>query len=707
MTPEEKIIALLKANESGLDFLEIESRLSDEDRLSGRTLRNMLNALSDKRVLYRRRSVSSRGAGAPPLIYQHASYVPRQLTMFDGAELKYETREEVERESVEEIERVRDEKGREAIGELPKNVLEQIAEGHLAQDDVAAAILRHAPGIADADPVLLLLEYADWVVKDINAVIREFFGQIQGNPKKAHVLSERLEMRLAAAKNYFHQFWRLDSLTAGGKQIMYLPTKATDPKSASLDRAAAEKLLATRLDGRQIIELVPVDAARITAAVGTDASVADIYLDHVGGKFMRQDPVAVLNAAAAQHVRADEIGRYQDFDIFPEGLREYEAYPAAKQGLVISPTIREYLPEADFKHTRSAAMELRQYEEDFRVVNGQAVWRPIGDIPSLDGLSNYPMLIFRDGRMLPMVHRIKDFESSSKLYGQIVRNQIASFARVIHHVQNGPSGNIAYAATVKNPQQSWLAPLVFWYLHNKAVTTGGKLVIDADACYNVPFTDTAVSHLLFLGVLNGLPQEATRGKVVLTCRARRRFSDVAFAGEGRPTVPDGARRKPVNENDIESWHAHIVDRLNRAREDGRDLDLDARDYRPFLYLCANVHVAMFYAAPCHLYDPLVYDKSDAHFLLARLEVAGHTRDSSIEREALDAVLSWYGSGGCELDYGHAQDGVEVANPGAIPILVPDVILTAHEAVTFGRDYIGEEVEEALRGLIATLRRSSR
>ncbi len=82
---------------------------------------------------------------------------------------------------------------------------------------------------------------------------------------------------------------------------------------------------------------------------------------------------------------------YQDFDIFPDKLREYEDYNAAVNGLLLSPELMRPLGEEAFKRSQIAAMELRQYSQDFRVSTRNTKWRPVGDISNL----GIPPVIFR------------------------------------------------------------------------------------------------------------------------------------------------------------------------------------------------------------------------------------------------------------------------------------------------------------------------
>ena len=119
---------------------------------------------------------------------------------------------------------------------------------------------------------------------------------------------------------------------------------------------------------------------------------------------------------------------------------------------------------------------------------------------------------------------------------------------------------------------------------------------------------------------------------------------------------------------------------------------------------------MCYAAPTSAYALLSRNSSvSAHFLLPRLEVAINMErlqsDREHEQECLDGLLSWLAAGHIELDRSHTQSGFDTGNPEhSLPILVPDVIVRAHEAATFTRDKLGEEVQDKIRALIAELRK---
>ena len=115
---------------------------------------------------------------------------------------------------------------------------------------------------------------------------------------------------------------------------------------------------------------------------------------------------------------------------------------------------------------------------------------------------------------------------------------------------------------------------------------------------------------------------------------------------------------------------------------------------------------MFYAAPVTAYKSLVgnYDAGAGQFLLSRLEVSIKNGDKDHERSSLASMLGWLASSGWALDHYHSPAGFNTQEPKGIPILVPDVVVPAHEAVAFGREKVGEEVEDALRQLITELRK---
>jgi len=483
-------------------------------------------------------------------------------------------------------------------------------------------------------------------------------------------------------------------------------------ETAKLDEKKAREQLKKRIFGDRLIQeqLLPTDLHK--SAAGTDASVADLFLEHTAGSFIPPDPVIVPCSAAALVTNSKNgfTDEYQDFDIFPDKLREYDDHTAAVNGLVLSATLaRNFVEESNLQHTRKAAMDLRQYLQDFRIATKQADWRPMGDSPEL-GTKNRPKLIMRDGRIFPLVHRLRDYETGG-LYGQIVRSEIEIFQQVFHNTLLGSGLDTVYGAAVKNPGMSWLAPLVFWYLYsNKSPVDGRVAVSNAEEVYQYPFADTAVSHLLFLGVAKNASNFSPE-RLFITCRVLRRFSDIALeAEEMSPIISQGDEIRRVRENTLKDWKEFIEQHIAKKRKHYQSNNLDIDDYESFIYLCSKVGVSMCYAAPTSAYEFLSRNSSvSAHFLLPRLEVAINMdrleSDREHEQECLDGLLSWLAAGHIELDRSHTQSGFDTGNPEhSLPILVPDVIVRAHEAATFTRDKLGEEVQDKIRALIAELRK---
>jgi hypothetical protein len=260
---------------------------------------------------------------------------------------------------------------------------------------------------------------------------------------------------------------------------------------------------------------------------------------------------------------------------------------------------------------------------------------------------------------------------------------------------------------VKSPSMPWLSPIVFWYLHREGILNSkNNPLVNAGDIYRHVFPDPAVSHLLFLGMAKQM-KEIKPSCSFVTFRLLRRFSDIAIAENLPAVIESPSSIRKVNEDDEDDWKLYIKQRIKKQRDDRKEFVLDDEDiYRTFTSVCAKVAVSMVYTAPCQNYKPLVEeDDSGAHFLIPRTEVIVDTREPNRELKNLGAVLSWLSTGGCDLDFGHTQEAFEQGySEGKIPVLVPDVVLAAHEAATFARTRLGQEVEDDLLKRIAALER---
>jgi hypothetical protein len=181
---------------------------------------------------------------------------------------------------------------------------------------------------------------------------------------------------------------------------------------------------------------------------------------------------------------------------------------------------------------------------------------------------------------------------------------------------------------------------------------------------------------------------------------------------GLPVIDSNGFPRLLDENRQEEWEQFIHEHTLRQHRDYRSghsttagLDLD--EYAPFVHLCCHAAVAMVYMAPATVYQQLVQDDQGAHFLLPRFEFAVEAQTLGREDllQQLRGLLAWMASGGAMLDGSHTQEAFDTGREAGLPILVPDVIVSAHETVTFARSVLGEEVTDALKDLIAQLRRS--
>jgi hypothetical protein len=706
----DEILALLESMPGGLEFEAVIAHIGADGRVSPRAVRNLLNELADKGQIHRQRRRTS-VRGAPRLVFYHPRYVALQMMLTDLVpdlkDLQVADRTSLEAEELEQDERDAQLRS--------QSVLYQLARRHVGEEHLAQAIIDVAPRLAEERPIDLILDMAQWVVDDINALGEQIKRLRSTNLGAAEQLAGEMQVRIKWAQRVLQRFFRLDRGAEGLPGILNVPKSAKHylgGERATLDRDAALRRLGDRIVGTRVIDMVPLGPCPHTDVVGTDASVADVYLEHARGSFVPPDPISVITAAATlQRRSSDGRATYQEFDVFPDKLREYRDTAAAENGLVISPLFREILPEQDFKHSRMAAMDLRQYAEDLRIGLKEAHWRPMGSAPLLEKPPR-PTMIIRDGRIFPLVHRMRDFEDDG-LYGRIVRGEIAKYASAVHNLLEGPSGRITYAATVKSPELSWFAPLTMWYLHSRTIDVGGR-TLGAQDVYLSSLADTAVPHLLFLGLAKScgvaLESHAFRTFVML-----RRFSDIAVGDDGLlPIVRRGDGSDSVHEDEREDWELFVRQRREERRQSyvaGRDegADLDDDEYAAFISLCAGAAVAMAYMAPAGAYRHLVADDQGAHFLLPRFEFAVRTGAKDTERRALqDAhdLLAWMAEGGMELDGYHTQDAFDPAHEGGLPILVPDVIVGAHETATFARSVLGEDFTDAVKELVAELRRRS-
>lgn len=705
-----------KAGPEGLTLGELVVLLRQKGKsVSERTIRRVLNELlrteekgREPLLVATTRISLPRRPGRPERVYILRRFLPRQLSLFELAEgverAKVNALDELPPpEGQEDGNLLADERERRGAKETG-SVLARIAAGQLEDERLARAIIEAAPDLAREDPVRLLTSMLNGLSEDLNGLARRYLD-LKGaiNPKRAREAErvfQTLEIRFGRLRRYFGDLWGLDS-------VLTFPSPSALHREGTwsglrFDRDEVVRRLRRRVYGDKVLRVL--DLGKLPAPIpkvgsGTDASVADILLEHREGSFLPPAEVHVFTAAAALEVAGDGGPIYTDYDIFPEELRYYDDFQAAEEGFLLASRLREFFGEKDLRHARYAALSLRQYAEDLRVLRKEARWRPMGRKPSLD-LPPPVDLIIRDGRIFPTVHRLKDFEADN-LYGRLVRNEIAKFNEIVDLVRpDGPYGHVAYTGVVKQPEFSWISPIVFWFLYER-----GKIQ-DIELVYRAPIPDHLLVHLLFLGLAREDPDLVhSDDKVFCTFGMLRRFSDVALERDHRPPSVNG---QMIDEDALEDWENYIRARHGELNKKGQIPALDPGEYRPFLMLCARSGVLMAYGAPCAMYRPLVTEGTSGHFLIPRLEAAAHLekdRDLAHAGRALERLLAWLSDPAhrtLDLDHTFPAPGHSGEENGLAP-LVPKVTMEAHGAATFARTEMASAVEEEIRRLIKELR----
>ncbi|GIK72718.1 hypothetical protein [Caldilinea sp.] len=688
----------------GLSVRDLQLQLRARDLIvADHRLRGALNQLLDEGKIEKRPWPERRGN----VCFNLPGQGILQTSLFD---LQI-SRDEIEREERSGLDLwQRDEAERERA---TASVMEEIARSHALEENYAKLVHDIASVLADENPVDLILEIADWVIKDLNDLAEKIGAAGSGAQSEIQRLTRELGFRRSKAESFFQRLWRLDRSIRSAKGILDIPTVPQMLRGSKIrfDKEAAKRRLQERIVGNKVIEIITAPENIHKAVVGTDASVGDVMVAHARGSFIPPTPATLFVAAGAMRVldRSSALS-YWDYDLDPRELRQYKDLDAAVEGLLISPHLRREVI-TDFRHLRSAAMELRQYAEELRIVLQQSKWHPISGVPEIQHPPTVTLLI-RDGRIFPLVHRLDDYDGASApddiLYGEVVRREIRTFQRVFHNTAgNGRLGAI-YGGAVKSPEYSWLAMITFWYLHIKQ---GHPDLVDA--FYRPPLNDQAVTHLLFWGLAESKPDQAfgdPRNSFV-TFRALRRFSDIAFFPHPRPLTDDSGKVvRTVQEDNIDDWLAYIQQHINEAnqRYDQHKRGIPALttidDYKPFLDLCHRAGVAMFYAAPARMYRATLSDR--AHFFTPRWEIAVDLTNKDIGEEIkrrLEGLMAWLvEQDGLVADESHAVGGFEEVAEG-LPLFIPNVVMEAHRAVGYGRERHAMDVQDDLQKLVTDIR----
>lgn len=588
----------------------------------------------------------------------------------------------------------------------------QVGLDHLEQEETVRAIKEAVPHLVGEPPIPLIVDMADWLVGRIREERRELLRAVSRGDSTAYGRHlDHIERLTRFGGRYFQGIFRLDPpFFEGDGGILYLPDdrrKLIDPavpdeEIANLDRKAAEETLRKRIFGERFAEVLKVDLGEVHAAAATDASVAQIVVKvHGRGAYELPETVGAITSAAALHVRIsggeESWAKFVDYDIDPDLLRKRDEYGAIKEGLILTPSAAEWLglTEGRFAHAQSGAMDLRQYLRDLDVMQGRVLWRLR---PPLSGRHpEEPELVPRDGRLFPVEHKLTLYEDPT-LYGDLVRNQIRAAANAVNYA-NTFYRKIVYAAVVKEPELSILAPLVFWYV----CVRRSDPRIPEERIFMPRLGDPIVAHLVLAAARERKPTEP--GSFVVTFRILRRFADIADLKPPFIMESDGSRRR-IDEDRESDWDLYF-DTVHRLREERyrrgeeRTPPLERRDYEEFALLCKRMAALMFFALP-----------QDGRFpghnpvRLPRYEILTRPDVDPSGHDAVRRFLSWLADpDALILDQDHFplfhSSGTEVL---PMPRLLPAVVSDAHRAATAADTEYGSKIQEEIMRFVSEVKR---
>lgn len=697
MTTEEAILSepllsvVRESGSRGMTYDEIRAALSRSgSSISTRELRALLRELSEAGTL----DVSTRPVptGRPAKIYLLRAENP-QPSLFDDVRARDDV--VLDLLTPDQKQQVREEHG----------FLAQVALDHLSRDRLVEAVREAVPQLAKQEPVTLILDFAESTTERLRqARQRALDAQSRGDRAGMEDPIREFEFVSGAARRYFRDLFQLHrGLHSSDRVLEILDTERvlnsalTDDDVIFFDRSLAEQILRRRVLGDSIIGLVscvPADASDDVAAettiTATDASTIPLSVrTRPTGSYELPETLMIFTGAASQ---IQPIGSgttsLVDYDLDPGFLASRDEVRAAEQGWMFTEHMQVVIGEGHSKYAISAAQELRQYRRDTDVLSNRIEWKGVPGVKP-----GRPDALVRDGRLFPLVHRLKDYEADG-LYGQIVRNEIKEFALACRLALDDYE-YLAYGAFVKRPFTYFLAPLVFFFCRHHLGMTDR---VTERMIFRPPLGDTLLSFILLNELIDGRPPEP--GTFATTFRVIRRYSDLALLQEV-PRLADGhGMYRRVQVDDSADWAEYFRQRRQRIAQHWHErLDetppLPDRDYGQLRLLCHRIGIAMGFALPA---DGRL--RARLPLRLPRVEVMIDLEGSE---ESWDAqyrrlLSAFQGPDSLVLDDDH-PDG------SAIKLIIPKACREAHRAAVYADDVYRRNIERRLIEAVAAVERT--
>lgn len=291
--------------------LQLRARKPD---VTDHLIRSVLGQLLDEGKVEKRPSPERRGSFCFNLPGQGVSQMPLFDLQVSRDEIEREERDGLDLWQSDEDERER----------MTVSVMEGIARGHALEENYARLVHDIAPVIADENPVDLVLEIADWVVNDLNGLAENIRAAGVGAQSEIQRLTRELGFRRSKAESFFQRLWRLDRSIEDVRGILDIPTvqQVLSGSRIKFNKEAAKRHLQERIVGNKVIEIITAPENHHKAAVGTDASVGDVMVEHARGSFIPPTPATLFVSAGAMRVLDRENAlSYWDYDLDPRELR--------------------------------------------------------------------------------------------------------------------------------------------------------------------------------------------------------------------------------------------------------------------------------------------------------------------------------------------------------------------------------------------------
>jgi hypothetical protein len=597
------------------------------------------------------------GPGSPELIYYHTDVVAEHLLRSPA-----ETDDDIESGM--------------PVAEGLETVLRsfhRVVEG----DPVLRAAQRNALRLAGENPRDVIERIADWAQQRAAELERDMLRAPGGRERSA--ILDRLTRLARFCDLVFRRTLNIPetvfSINAYPLRGLAAGRSPRGDEIVCCDRNRLRELLDIYVCGDRLACIETVDpSVRVEAVCSTDASIQDVpdwdTLPLQGGLFVEDaETHAIIVSAAAlrpvQSATASGAQDFYDFDVDPRYLVAYERAQALREARFLPADLRRALGEDRWHRIRWAAMQIRQYEHDSRVLQGKVAWKnsELRRVTLHDYRLSRPRVIFHDGRLFPLEHRLDNYEAPD-YYGEIVRRQVGELINLAGRPEVEHC-TISICGIVKKPELPVFSPVIVWILHRLEP----DVVTEDDVLRSGDYPDSLLLHPILTAIAREARPEP--GAFAVTFMVVRRFATLG--------VPDGAvlwdGRTPMTELEWREWFYDVyLQRGNRARR------LDDVEYEPFIRACGRLAVAAFFLHP-------VDGRLPHRYMMPRYEVLVGSPDSSrfeippgTWKGALRLVLQSLtppDSLDLDTDRNHSE--------GRLPLIVPSVLSRAHSAARLTGD----------------------